>query len=118
MRRSGPRDEDLAPLTEIQERTLRRTQLLKLKAEAELARLEKPPPPGAEQKGQDSTSGKDDPPKAPGRQAKTRRSQADQGWLSEGDRAGAASRRADGTGGQIAQTEGPPGCLPAGRGGA
>ena len=43
-RPSGPRAEDLAPLTEIQERTLRRTQLLKLKAEAELERLEKSPP--------------------------------------------------------------------------
>ena len=43
----GTESEDLAPLTEIQERTLRRTQLLKLKAEAELARLEKPPPPDA-----------------------------------------------------------------------
>ncbi len=38
----GTESEDLAPLTETQERTLRRTQLLKLKAEAELARLEKP----------------------------------------------------------------------------
>ena len=54
----GTESEDLAPLTEIQERTLRRTQLLKLKAEAELARLEKAPPPDAEQKGNDSSSGK------------------------------------------------------------
>jgi len=36
--------EDLARLTEIQTRTLRRTQLLKLKAEAELERLEQLPP--------------------------------------------------------------------------
>ncbi len=57
----GTEREDLAPLTEMQERTLRRTQLLKLKAEAELARLEKPPPPDAAQKGHDSSSGKDDP---------------------------------------------------------
>jgi Ca-activated chloride channel family protein len=37
--------EELAPFTELQERTLRRTQLLKLKAEAEMAR---PGPPAAE----------------------------------------------------------------------
>jgi len=53
--------ENLAPLTEIQQRTLRRTQLLKLKAEAELARLEKAPPPAGEQKGNNPPSGKDDP---------------------------------------------------------
>ncbi|MGO9918065.1 MAG: VWA domain-containing protein [Isosphaeraceae bacterium] len=60
--------EDLAPLTEIEQRTLRRTQLLKLKAEAELARLEKAPRPKGEQKGQGPPSGKDDPrdPKAAG----------------------------------------------------
>jgi Ca-activated chloride channel family protein len=57
----GTEREDLAPLTEIQERTLRRTQLLKLKAEAELARLEKSPPPDAQQKGHNLSSGKDDP---------------------------------------------------------
>ncbi len=56
----GTEREDLAPLTEIQERTLRRTQLLKLKAEAELARLEKSPPPDAAQKRHDP-AGKDDP---------------------------------------------------------
>ena len=55
--------EDLAPLTEIQQRTLRRTQLLKLKAEAELTRLEKSPPQGAGQ-GAESSSGKDEPPDA------------------------------------------------------
>jgi Ca-activated chloride channel homolog len=53
--------EGLAPLTEMQDRTLRRTQLLKLKAEAEMARLEKSPPPDAEQKGHDPSAGKDDP---------------------------------------------------------
>jgi len=52
--------EDLARLTEIQQRTLRRTQLLKLKAEAELARLEKPPPPATELKGHDPSSGQAD----------------------------------------------------------
>ncbi len=58
--------EDMAPLTEIQQRTLRRTHLLKLKAEAELARLEKTPPPAGEQKGREPPSGKGDPrdPKA------------------------------------------------------
>ncbi len=54
------------------------------------------------------SSGKDDPQGCRRRQAKTRRSQADQGRLSEGDRAGAASRRADGAGGQVAQAEGSP----------
>ncbi len=39
--------DDLGPLAEIEERTQRRTQLLKLKAEAELERLEKAPPPAA-----------------------------------------------------------------------
>ncbi|MGC8641668.1 MAG: VWA domain-containing protein [Isosphaeraceae bacterium] len=39
--------EDLSPLTESQERTLRRTKLLKLKAEAELARVDKQPQPSA-----------------------------------------------------------------------
>jgi hypothetical protein len=39
--------EKLAPVVELQERTVRRTQLLKLKAEAELARPETPPPPAA-----------------------------------------------------------------------
>ena len=50
-RRSATESDDLAPLTEMQERTLRRTQLLKLKAEAELARLEKSPPPDAGSEG-------------------------------------------------------------------
>ena len=57
----GTESEDLAPLKEMQERTLRRTQLLKLKAEAELSRLEKSPPPDPAQQGQDSSSGKDEP---------------------------------------------------------
>jgi Ca-activated chloride channel family protein len=50
--------EDLAPLTELQERTGRRTQLLKLKAEAELARLEKSPPPSAAPNRPDPASAK------------------------------------------------------------
>ena len=41
---------DLEPLTELEQRTLRRTQLLKLKAEAELLRLEKNPPTNPEKK--------------------------------------------------------------------
>ena len=41
--------EDLAPLVESEQRTSRRTQLLKLKAEAELERLEKSLPPAAEE---------------------------------------------------------------------
>jgi Ca-activated chloride channel family protein len=57
----GTEREDLAPLTELEKRTLRRTQLLTLKAEAELARPQTPQPPDAGQKGHDSSSGKDDP---------------------------------------------------------
>lgn len=54
--------QDLARLTEIQERTRRRTQLLKLKAEAELDRLEKsPPPPAAEQPESDAPKEPEDP---------------------------------------------------------
>lgn len=43
----GTASEELAPTTRLQERTHRRTQLLKLKAEAEQERLEKAPPPAA-----------------------------------------------------------------------
>ena len=43
---------DLEPLTELEQRTLRLTQLLKLKAEAELFRLEKSPPNITEKKAQ------------------------------------------------------------------
>jgi Ca-activated chloride channel family protein len=43
--------EDLTPLAEAQERTWRRTQLLKLKAEAKRARLQEPPSGGAEPRG-------------------------------------------------------------------
>jgi Ca-activated chloride channel homolog len=57
----GTEGEDLPRLAEIQERTLRRTRLLKLKAEAELARVQESPAPEAEQKGPDSKSGKGDP---------------------------------------------------------
>lgn len=53
-------DEDLAPLVEQEERTSRRTQLLKLKAEAELERLEKSPPLAAAQPEDDSKSADDD----------------------------------------------------------
>jgi Ca-activated chloride channel homolog len=54
----GIATEDLAPITEAQERTLHRTQMLKLKAEAELERLEKAPPV-ADQTGKGSPAGKD-----------------------------------------------------------
>ena len=60
----GSEREDLAPFTELQERTLRRTQLLKLKAEAEMSRLEKSPPPDASPKGHDPSAGKGDPQNA------------------------------------------------------
>ena len=53
--------DDPARHTEMQERTSRRTQLLKLKAEAELERLEQSPPPDAGQKDDDSKSVADDP---------------------------------------------------------
>jgi len=66
----GTEREDLAPLTDLQERTLRRTQLLKLKAEGELARPEQPHPPDAGQKGHDSSSGKDDQGNAGAAQSK------------------------------------------------
>ena len=56
----GTESDDLAPLTEIQQRTLRRTQLLKLKAEAELERMEKSPPPDAKPSGDDKSAVKDD----------------------------------------------------------
>ena len=62
----GTESEDLAPLKEMQERTLRRTQLLKLKAEAELSRLEKSPPPEPEQKGHDPATDKEEPRDAKG----------------------------------------------------
>src|SRR5262249_39370848 len=54
----GTEGEDLARLGEIQGRTLRRSQLLKLKAEAELARLEKSPPPEAGKDADTSKPGK------------------------------------------------------------
>jgi Ca-activated chloride channel family protein len=60
----GTEGEDLARLAEMQERTLRRTRLLKPKAEAELARLEVPQAPDAGQKGHDPKSGTNDPPDA------------------------------------------------------
>jgi len=66
----GTEREDLAPLTEMQERTRRRTQLLKLKAEGELARPDPPHPPDAGPKGHDSSSGKDDPRDAGAAQSK------------------------------------------------
>lgn len=64
--------QDPARLTEIQERTRRRTQLLKLKAEAELDRLEKspPPPPAAEQPETDVPPEPDDPHESGGGKSK------------------------------------------------
>ena len=53
----------MAQLADTQERTRRRTQLLKLKAEAELERLEKSPPPEVPQAAEtkkDTTSEKDE----------------------------------------------------------
>jgi hypothetical protein len=56
----GSETEDLAELAETQERTQRRTQLLKLKAEAELAQLKEQPPPEPRKDGNDPAAGKDD----------------------------------------------------------
>jgi Ca-activated chloride channel family protein len=53
--------DDLAPLTRTQERTRRRTELLKLKAAAEREQLEKASPPAAEEKSKNSPSGQPDP---------------------------------------------------------
>jgi Ca-activated chloride channel family protein len=57
-------DGNLAPLAEQQERTSRRTQLLKLKAEAELERLEQSPPPTEAQPPDDAKSDDGDSGKA------------------------------------------------------
>jgi Ca-activated chloride channel homolog len=56
----GSLTEDLARLAETQERTQRRTQLLKLKAEAELARVKEQPPVDAGKDVKDQNAGKDD----------------------------------------------------------
>src|SRR5262249_20267781 len=50
-------DEDLAPLIDLQERTLRRTKLLELKAGAELERLKTSPPTPPRQRDDDSQTG-------------------------------------------------------------
>ncbi len=60
--------EDLATVAETQERTERRTRLLKLKAEAELARLEKSGPADAKEKGHEPASKKKDAHDAAGAQ--------------------------------------------------
>jgi Ca-activated chloride channel family protein len=60
----GSESEAIAPLIEMQERTLRRTQLLKLKAEAELERVEKLPPQAAQPNGQPPAAGKGNAPDA------------------------------------------------------
>ena len=67
----GSEREGLEPLAEAQERTHRRTQLLKLKAEAELVRLEKSQPSAAEPKGPpDPAATKDNPKDAEGGMSK------------------------------------------------
>ncbi len=57
--------EELARLAESQERTQRRTQLLKLKAESELSRVNKPAPEEARKADKPANSGKDDSKNAP-----------------------------------------------------
>ncbi|MGP0065539.1 MAG: VWA domain-containing protein [Isosphaeraceae bacterium] len=66
----GSEGEDLTPLAEMQQRTLKRTQLLKLKAEAELERMEKSPPPEATKKGEATPTVKGDPEDAAAAQPK------------------------------------------------
>jgi hypothetical protein len=56
----GSLTEDLARLAETQGRTQRRTHLLKLKAEAELARVKEQPPAEAGKNVKDQNGGKDD----------------------------------------------------------
>ncbi len=60
IRSLGSETEDLARLAETQERTQRRTQLLKLKAEAELARVKEQPPQEAPKENKETSAGKDD----------------------------------------------------------
>ena len=97
-----------------QERTLRRTQLLKLKAEAELERLEKSPPPTRHQ------AGTTHPPEKTiqerrGREPKPVDPKEIKAGYQKAIELAPRGRRADGAGGQVAQAEGSPGCLPAGR---
>jgi Ca-activated chloride channel family protein len=66
----GTESEVLGPLTETQERTIHRTQLLKLKAESELARLQKTAPIDTEGQERGKTSGKVDPRDAEGAKTK------------------------------------------------
>jgi Ca-activated chloride channel family protein len=66
----GSADEHLGQLAEIQERTLRRTRLLKPKAEAELARLKQAPADGDAAKGKGAKSGKDDAQNPPAGESK------------------------------------------------
>ena len=61
----GADNEDLARLAETQERTERRTQLLKLKAEAELARLKEQPAAVAPAEAEKPSAGKDSSKDAP-----------------------------------------------------
>jgi len=56
----GAESEDLAKLAEMEERTLRRTHLLKLKAQAELERLESSPPSEAASSQTELNPGKDE----------------------------------------------------------
>ena len=108
--------EDLAPLTEIQERTLRRTQLLKLKAEAELERLEKAPARRGRE-GASSPSGKDASKDAGAAKPKPiDPKQVKAGYQKAIELAPRAVDR-DGTCGQVAQTEKLAGCLSPRRGG-
>jgi len=66
----GTEHDDLAPLAETQQQTLRRTQLLKLKAQAELERMETSQPPEATPKKEDPAPGKADPQDAGAAHAK------------------------------------------------
>ncbi|HVA47901.1 MAG TPA: VWA domain-containing protein [Pirellulales bacterium] len=93
--------EDLARLVEIQTRTLRRTQLLKLKAEAELERLERSPQSGLPQSGspQDDAQANDDDSDA---------EEAGDGEAEEDDSKKASDGRDDAAGDDSATSANPP----------
>ena len=111
----GSETEDLARLAETQERTQRRTQLLKLKAEAELARVKEQPPQEAP---------KENKEKMPARTTRrTRRTGRRNRSIPRRSRRAirrpsscAGSRQEDGARREGAREEGPERCLPAGRG--
>ena len=109
----GSETEDLCGLAESQDRTQRRTQLLKLKAEAELARIKEQPPAEPQKESNEPKAGKDDTNNA----ADAKPKPVDPEKIKSGYQKAivcAESVRGDGSRREITQTEGPQGCLPAG----